>query len=67
MQVLTDRLIQTDGVMPYIDWAVGNGFGVMDINIPRYITRPQVGRPHGRLARGVANGSCRTRNHIPRR
>lgn len=25
---------KTDGVLPYIDWAVKNGFGVVDVNIP---------------------------------
>ncbi|KAI1381401.1 putative histone deacetylase A [Hypoxylon crocopeplum] len=30
-----------DGVMPYIDWAHKNGFGIMDANIPHYVTHPQ--------------------------
>ncbi|KAM7194099.1 histone deacetylase clr3 [Rhypophila sp. PSN 637] len=30
----------TEGVSGYIDWAVRNKFGVMDINIPRYVTKP---------------------------
>ena len=33
---------QTDGVLQYIDWATGKGFGVVDINIPHYITHPEV-------------------------
>ncbi|CZT10489.1 related to histone deacetylase A [Rhynchosporium graminicola] len=28
----------TDGLMPYIDWAIKHGFGVMDINIPQHIS-----------------------------
>jgi histone deacetylase 6 len=30
-----------DGVMSYVDWAVGQGFGVVDVNIPHYITQPE--------------------------
>jgi histone deacetylase 6 len=26
-----------DGVMPYIDWAIANNFGVIDVNIPMHI------------------------------
>jgi histone deacetylase 6 len=29
-----------DGISPYIDWAVSNGFGVIDVNIPQYISSP---------------------------
>ncbi|KAK3684282.1 hypothetical protein B0T22DRAFT_273278 [Podospora appendiculata] len=28
----------TDGVQQYIDWAVGKGFGVVDINVPHHIS-----------------------------
>ncbi|KAL2066696.1 hypothetical protein VTL71DRAFT_2768 [Oculimacula yallundae] len=28
----------TDGLMPYIDWAIKHQFGVMDINIPQHIS-----------------------------
>ena len=28
--------LQADGMLPYIDWAVENGFGVIDINIPNH-------------------------------
>ncbi|KAI1178174.1 histone deacetylase [Nemania sp. FL0916] len=31
----------SDGVISYIDWAHSNGFGVVDANIPRYITHPE--------------------------
>ena len=31
---------QVDGVSNYIDWAVGEGFGVMDINVPGYARQP---------------------------
>lgn len=37
---LTLRVFQIDGVSQYIDWAIENKFGVMDINIRHYITRP---------------------------
>ncbi|KAL2204457.1 histone deacetylase [Sarocladium strictum] len=30
-----------DGVKDYIDWAVGQNFGVMDVNIPGYVTRDE--------------------------
>ncbi|KAK7414744.1 Histone deacetylase hda1 [Neonectria punicea] len=30
-----------DGVTDYIDWAVGQKFGVMDINVPAYITHDE--------------------------
>ncbi|KAH6717606.1 hypothetical protein BKA61DRAFT_289348 [Leptodontidium sp. MPI-SDFR-AT-0119] len=29
----------TDGLLPYIDWAIKHGFGVMDINIPQHISQ----------------------------
>ena len=32
---------QTDGVLPYIEWAMSSGYAVMDVNIPTYITDPQ--------------------------
>ncbi|KAK4241069.1 histone deacetylase clr3 [Achaetomium macrosporum] len=35
----------TDGVTRYIDWAVSRGFGVMDVNVPRYITHPEDTEP----------------------
>lgn len=28
----------------YIDWAIGQKFGVMDINVPAYITHEEVFR-----------------------
>lgn len=31
----------TDGVQQYIDWAFEKGFGVIDINVPHYITHPE--------------------------
>ena len=27
--------------MQYVDWASENGFGVVDANVPRYITHPE--------------------------
>ena len=32
---------QLDGVIQYVDWACENGFGVVDANVPRYITHPE--------------------------
>ncbi len=37
---------QTDGVMPYIDWAIAHGFGVMDVNMPMANLNAEV-RPPG--------------------
>ncbi|KAL2265365.1 hypothetical protein VTJ83DRAFT_6465 [Remersonia thermophila] len=31
----------TDGVTRYVDWAVEKGFGVIDVNVPHYITHPE--------------------------
>jgi histone deacetylase 6 len=31
----------TDPVLPYIDWAIGAGFGVLDVNIPSHLTSPR--------------------------
>jgi histone deacetylase 6 len=31
-----------DGVTRYIDWAVSQNFGVMDINVPAYVTQEEV-------------------------
>ncbi|KAH8904003.1 hypothetical protein BR93DRAFT_158794 [Coniochaeta sp. PMI_546] len=31
----------SDGVTQYIDWATKHGFGVMDANVPSYITKPE--------------------------
>ncbi|KAK3297738.1 histone deacetylase A-like protein [Chaetomium fimeti] len=31
----------TDGVTRYVDWAVQQGFGVIDVNVPHYITHPE--------------------------
>jgi histone deacetylase 6 len=33
---------QTDGVTRYIDWAIEKGFGVIDVNVPHYVTHPEV-------------------------
>ncbi|KAK3387244.1 hypothetical protein B0H63DRAFT_431113 [Podospora didyma] len=30
----------TDGVLKYIEWAVENKFGIVDVNVPQYITYP---------------------------
>ena len=31
-------VLKTDEVKTYIDWAVGQGFGVIDVNIPKHLT-----------------------------
>ncbi|ORY64236.1 histone deacetylase [Pseudomassariella vexata] len=30
-----------DGVASYVEWAYNNGFGVIDANVPHYVTRPE--------------------------
>lgn len=30
----------SDPVLPYIDWAIRAGFGVLDVNIPSHLTSP---------------------------
>lgn len=30
-------MLQNDGIMPYIDWAVNNGYAVIDVNMPMHI------------------------------
>jgi histone deacetylase 6 len=37
--ILTSKKL--DGVTTYIDWAISNDFGVIDANVPHYITRPE--------------------------
>ncbi|KAH7413432.1 hypothetical protein BKA64DRAFT_568107 [Cadophora sp. MPI-SDFR-AT-0126] len=36
----------TDGLNPYIEWAINHGFGVMDINIPEHISHPSDNEPY---------------------
>jgi histone deacetylase 6 len=36
--ILPHNAITTDPVRAYIDWAISNGFGVLDINFPSYLT-----------------------------
>jgi len=35
----------TDGVMPYIDRAIANGFGVLDVNMPMHVASLEDGKP----------------------
>ncbi|KAG0648163.1 Cryptic loci regulator [Hyphodiscus hymeniophilus] len=37
-KIHSHNAITADPVLPYIDWAVANGFGVIDINFPSYKT-----------------------------
>lgn len=32
--------------MRYIEWAISKDFGVMDINVPHYISRPEDSEPY---------------------
>lgn len=34
--------MQVDGVTDYIDWAISEKFGIMDINIPSYVATDDV-------------------------
>ncbi|KAI9053957.1 hypothetical protein LZ554_002901 [Drepanopeziza brunnea f. sp. 'monogermtubi'] len=36
----------TEGILPYIDWAVNHGFGVIDINCPQHISQPSDTDPY---------------------
>lgn len=38
---------QNDGVMAYIDWAVNNGYAVIDVNMPMHIDDMDVCFPAG--------------------
>jgi histone deacetylase 6 len=38
------NVAKVDGVMEYIDWAVSQKFGVMDVNVPAYLTNDEVQR-----------------------
>ena len=42
-QMYAHNAITTDPVRPYIDWAVSNSFGVLDINFPTHVTTPNHG------------------------
>jgi len=35
----------TDGVLPYIDWAITSKFGILDVNMPMHISRPDDTHP----------------------
>lgn len=35
----------SDGVTQYIDWAISQNFGIIDVNIPHYITHPEDTEP----------------------
>jgi histone deacetylase 6 len=34
-----------DGVLAYIEWAHQQGFGIVDVNVPHYITHPEDSDP----------------------
>ena len=36
--ILSHNAQLIDPVLPYIDWAITNGFGVLDVNIPSHLT-----------------------------
>ena len=37
------RIHKTDVAKTYVDWAVKHDFAVIDVNIPKHITDPEVG------------------------
>lgn len=39
-QVYAHNAFVNDGLLPYIDWAISNGFGIIDVNIPQHISHP---------------------------
>ncbi|KAE9362747.1 histone deacetylase-like protein [Stipitochalara longipes BDJ] len=39
-QVLSHNAYVNDTIRPYIDWAITNGFGVVDVNIPKELSSP---------------------------
>ena len=39
-------LHKADGLKHYVDWAASQGFGVIDVNIPRYLPNPEVNNNH---------------------
>lgn len=39
--IILTRRPQLDGVTSYVDWGIKHGFGVVDANVPRYITHPE--------------------------
>lgn len=44
---LTNALLiiaKSDATKPYLDWAVKQGFGIIDVNIPKYLTGLEVGQ-----------------------
>lgn len=34
-------MLQLDGVLSYVDWGTKHDFGIVDANIPHYITHPE--------------------------
>ena len=45
--ILTNFLlitVKSDATKPYLDWAVKQGFGIIDVNIPKYLTGLEVGQ-----------------------
>ena len=42
-KIHSHNAITTDPVRPYIDWAILNGFGVLDVNFPTHLTQPNEG------------------------
>jgi histone deacetylase 6 len=44
-KVYTHNAFFTDGILPYIDWAVANGYGVLDVNVPQHVSNPTVCPP----------------------
>lgn len=42
LQLVLADLRKADGFKHYIDWAASQGFGVIDVNIPKFLNNPEV-------------------------
>jgi hypothetical protein len=47
--------------MPYIDWAVENGFGVIDVNVPVGTPRSAVSLSHATWKTAITDSASRTK------
>lgn len=65
-------IIKEDGVPTYVDWAVENDFGVMDINVPLYkkdkgdnVSAPMIATMYRLCADGLIGCSAGKRAAVP--
>lgn len=59
VSVRQSNMPQNDGVMAYIDWAVNNGYAVIDVNMPMHIDDADVCLPvshicHANISRQIS-------------